>query len=382
MMNILISPNAFKNSIDAEAAADSIKEGLLQSRLNCNCECFPIADGGDGTGNLIIEKLGGLLVEMETNDPLGRKIKTSFGIIDQGNTAIIEMAHASGLKLLSTDELNPLIATSYGTGEQIKMAIDKGVKKIVIGMGGSATIDGGCGILRALGCRFLDAQGDIIPFLPKDLTKLRSVDLSGVDPRISDCDITVLCDVDNKLLGEQGSAHVFGPQKGATPQMVVKLNECLKILSEVSFRHTGRNMSNIRYGGTAGGAAAGLYALLGAKLTNGIEYFLDLTGFNNSLDKCDLLITGEGSLDKQTLQGKGPFGVAQRAKKKGIPVIGLAGMVPLHSDENIHQFFDVLMPISHEPMNIENAIQYTSENLKRTALEIGNTLAILSGKME
>lgn len=381
-MNILISPNAFKNSIDAEVAAGSIKEGLILSRLNCNCECFPIADGGDGTGNLIIEKLGGMLVEMETNDPLGRKIKTSFGIIDRGNTAIIEMANASGLKLLSTDELEPLIATSFGTGEQIKMALDKGVKKIIIGMGGSATVDGGCGILRALGCRFLDAQGDVIPILPKDLIKLHSVDLSGLDPRISDCEITVLCDVDNKLLGEHGSAQVFGPQKGATHQMVAKLDECLTILSEVSFCHTGRNMSNIKYGGTAGGAAAGLYALLGAKLANGIEYFLDLTSFNNSLDKCDLLITGEGSLDEQTLQGKGPFGVAQRAKKKGIPVIGLAGRVPLHSDENIHQFFDVVMPISHEPMNIENALLYTSANLKRTALEIGNTLAIPFGKME
>jgi len=377
-MRILIAPNAFKNSIDAETAALAIKEGLAESKLNCECECFPIGDGGDGTGNLIIKKLHGELVETEVNDPLGRKIKTSFGLIDKGNTAVIEMADASGLRLLKPDELNPLIARSLGTGEQIRIALTMGVKKIIIGMGGSATVDGGCGILRALGTRFLDARGEELKQLPQNLKDLYSIDQSGLEPGISKCEIIVLCDVDNALLGEQGSAKVFGPQKGASHEMVQQLEECLAKFSIITFHQTSRDMSEMKYGGTDGGAAAGLSTLLNAKLVNGIDYFLELTGFEKALKKSDILITAEGSIDEQTLQGKGPFGVARRAKDKGIPVIGLAGKVPLSINETLHQYFDVLVPISNQPLNLLAALQYTSANLKRTAFEIGNLLTIIN----
>lgn len=375
-MNILISPNAFKNSVNSEAAASAIKEGFVKSQLDCHCHCFPIGDGGDGTANLIINKLGGKLIETEVHDPFGRKIKTCYGLIDGGKTAVIEMANSSGLRLLKSEELNTLKASSYGTGEQIKLALNRGVKKIIIGMGGSATVDGGCGILSALGFRFLNAYGKYLYNLPADLPELHSIEIPSITPKISDCEIIVLCDVDNKLLGEQGAAKIFGPQKGASADDVRRLEIGLSKYSIVIFHKTAKDISEIKCGGTAGGAAAGLYALLDAKLVNGIEYFLDLTGFDQALATSDLLITGEGSIDEQTLLGKGPFGVALRAKQRGLPVIGLAGKVPLHISEGLHRYFDVLIPVCHEPLDIASALKSASANLSRTAFEIGNILSL------
>ena len=380
-MNVLISPNAFKNSMDAGAVAVAIKEGLLLSKLDCQCECFPIGDGGDGTGYLIIHKLGGTLFNAEVHDPLGRKLKAPFGLIHNGNTAVIEMADASGLKLLNPGELNPLLASSFGTGEQMKFALQNGVKNIIIGMGGSATVDGGCGILTALGVRFLNSEGKDLTSLPRDLKYLHSIDTSNLEPGTAECEITVLCDVDNKLLGEHGAAKVFGPQKGASAETVSELDECLARFAKVALEHTSKDMTAITYGGTAGGAAAGLYALLNAQLVNGIDYFLELTHLDLSLEKSDLVITGEGSIDEQTLQGKGPFGVAKRAKQRGLPVIAIAGKVPLHINKALHEYFDILIPISHEPLNLASAIGFAEMNIKRTAFEVGNLLAMAGHQM-
>jgi glycerate kinase len=379
-MHILISPNAFKHSLNAEEAAIAIQQGLIQSKLDCECECFPTGDGGDGTGELIIKKCGGEFVNTETHDALGRKINASFGLIDEGKAAVIEMADASGIRLLKPDELNPLHATSFGTGEQIKIALNKGAKKIIIGMGGSATVDGGCGILKALGIRFLNAQKQDLIELPGSLNELTSIDVSTLDKRILDCAVVVLCDVDNMLLGDQGSAAIFGPQKGASVDDVKKLDAALGRLAEVALQQTGKDMSAIKYGGTAGGAAAGLYAFLNAELVNGIDYFLELTGFDTALSKTDLVITGEGSIDEQTLQGKAPFGVAYRAKLKGLPVIGLAGKVPIERNNNLRKYFDVLMPIGHQPSDLATALKCTVGNLIRTSTELGNLLAIMSNK--
>ena len=265
-MHILISPNAFKNSLNAEEAAAAISDGLMKSNLDCTCECFPVGDGGDGTGDLIIKKYGGILVSTEVHDPLGRKAPATFGLIDSGKTAIIEMANASGLRLLRSAKLNPLQATSFGTGEQIRIALDKEVTKIIIGMGGSATVDGGVGILQALGLRFLNEEREYLSNLPESLVKLVTIDVSGLDKRIFNCEIIIICDVDNSLLGEQGAAAIFGPQKGASPEDVIKLEASLKRLSEVTLQRTGKDISTIKYGGTAGGAAAGLCAFLNAKL--------------------------------------------------------------------------------------------------------------------
>jgi glycerate 2-kinase len=375
-MHILISPNAFKNSLTANEAAAAISKGLVQSKLDCTCECFPIGDGGDGTAELIIKKCGGEWVTIVVHDPFGREINAAFGLIDDGNTAVIEMADASGMRLLRPEELNPLLATSFGTGELIKAALDHGAQKIIIGMGGSATVDGGVGILKALGIRFLDTGGNELLSLPADLTELVSVDLSVMDTRISTAELTVLCDVDNRLLGQQGAAAIFGPQKGASTEAVKILEAALEKLSAVTYHQTGKDMAAIKYGGTAGGAAAGLYAFLDARLVNGIDHFLQLTGFDTALEKTDLVITGEGSIDEQTLQGKGPFGVACRAKLKHLPVIALAGKVPLIKNKSLEKYFDVLMPINHQPVDLPGALAATENNLIRTAEALGNLLTL------
>ncbi|MGZ8559346.1 MAG: glycerate kinase [Chitinophagaceae bacterium] len=380
-MHILIAPNAFKNSLTAEQAALAISNGLMNSKLKCTCECFPVGDGGDGTAELIINKCKGEWVPAEVQDPLGRKINASFGLIESGKTAVIEMANASGLRLVNVNELNPLHATSYGTGEQIKMALDNGAGKIIICMGGSATVDGGVGILKALGIRFLNADGFELSHLPEDLIELASADMSNFDKRILRSELVVLCDVDNLLLGDNGAAAMFGPQKGASVEAVLALDSALAKLSAVALKQTGKDMAAIKYGGTAGGASAGLFAFLNARLVNGIEYFLQLTGFDTALEKTDLVITGEGSIDEQTLQGKGPFGVALSAKLKSIPVIALAGKVPLEKNESLQKYFDVLLPISHQPLDLPKALAATESNLIRTAEALGNLLAFSESKL-
>lgn len=376
--HILIAPNAFKNSLDAEAVALAIEEGLKKSDLSCTCETFPIGDGGDGTGDLIIKKCGGALVNGDVHDPLGRTITAPLGLIDEGGkkTAVIEMANAAGLRLLTPSELNPLRANSFGTGEQIRLALDKGATRIIIGMGGSATVDGGTGMLRALGIRFLDEKGVALVALPEDLERLATIDVAGLDDRIRGCEIIVLCDVNNLLLGQEGAAEVFGPQKGATPEAVAKLEAALRRLAEVTRRQQGKDLTTLKHGGTAGGAAAGLYGFLDAKLVNGIDYFLELTGFDKALERADLVITGEGSIDEQTLQGKGPYGVAHQAKQKGLPVLAVAGKVPLAGSEALQEYFDVLQPIGNEPADLPAALMHTMENLVRTSRGIGNLLAL------
>ncbi len=375
-MHILISPNAFKDSLRADEVAHAIQKGLLQSNLVCTCECFPIGDGGDGTATLLVEKCGGNFVNTRVRDALGRKINASYGLIDDGKTAIVEMANATGIRLLQQEELKPLSATSFGTGEQMKAALESGVNKIIIGMGGSATVDGGVGILKALGVRFLDEEGDELLILPEDLVNLTTIDVSGLDERILNCEVVVLCDVENPLLGKEGAAAVFGPQKGASADDIEKLNKSLLNLSKVVLKTTNIDISELKHGGTAGGAAAGLYALLNAQLVNGIDYFLEFTNFSASLEKADLLITGEGSIDEQTLQGKGPFGVAYQAKLKSLPVIALAGNVPLTEKTELTQYFDALIPITHHPMQLSDALPFTEKNLIRTATMIGNILAL------
>jgi glycerate 2-kinase len=375
-MHILIAPNAFKNSLDAAAVASALQEGLQQSKLTCTCECFPVADGGDGTADLLIKKLNGVLIDATVHDPLGRKMNTNFGLIDKGKTAVIEMANASGLRLLKKEELDPLHASSFGTGELIKLALDKNVQRIIIAIGGSATVDGGSGILKALGIRFLDTAGNDLDGMPESLVDLVTIDSSELDVRILHCELIVLCDVENILLGEKGAAAVFGPQKGATKEDVQQLEKALTGLRNVILKQTGKDIATIKHGGAAGGVAAGIAGLLNAKLVKGIDYFIELTGLEKHLQKADLIITGEGSIDEQTLEGKAPFGVAQRAKEKKIPVIAVAGNVPLTTSTALQKYFDVLLSINNEPVPVNTAIENTAANLKRTGKMIGDMLAI------
>src|SRR6185312_12905653 len=281
-MYVLIAPNAFKNSLAAGEAAAAIRDGLSRSRLNAITECFPVGDGGDGTGGLLIQRLNGRMVSTEASDPLGRKIEVKFGMVGSSN-AIIEMAAASGLHLLKQTELDPLRATSAGTGDLIRAALDLRAQRIVIGMGGSATIDGGTGILQTLGARFLNSNGQVLENLPAQLPDLDSIDLSGLYPGLASTQMIVLCDVMNPLTGPFGAASVFGPQKGAKPRDLQQLESGLARLAQVIARQTGKNIADLPRAGTAGGAAAGLYGLLNAELVSGIEYFLQITDFDETL---------------------------------------------------------------------------------------------------
>jgi glycerate 2-kinase len=375
-MRILIAPNAFKNSLDATKVAEAISKGLQESKLSCSTVCFPVGDGGDGTASLLLQHLQGKMIEATVHDPFGRKINAFFGLTDSDRTAVIELADASGLRLLQPGEYDPLHATTYGTGELIMQALDKGVKKIIIGIGGSATVDAATGMMQALGAQFYDDKGNELHYLPASLINLSSIDLTGMDKRLNHTELIVLCDVENTLLGDNGAAKIFGPQKGASENDVQQLENALTKLRNIVFDETGKDMAAIKHGGASGGVAAGLHVFLNAKLVNGIDHFLDITGFDAALQNADLVITGEGSIDTQTLQGKAPFGVAKRAKEKSIPVIGFAGKVPLHHDEQLQQYFDILLPISHEVMNIQIAQQLTYDNLVRTAKLLGGLLCI------
>lgn len=380
--SILLAPNAFKHSLDALAVAKAIGEGLQLGGYRGELVYFPIGDGGDGTIDLLLHQLGAERLSKTVTGPLGEPVKASYGLIRQKKIALIEMADASGVKLLKDEERDPMKATSYGTGELMAEALDQGVEEIVIGMGGSATVDGGCGILAAFGARFYDEQGNVLEAYPASLQSLAKVDLNGLDKRLQNVKITILCDVANKLLGDRGAAAVFGPQKGANEQQVKVLDIFLGQLSVQLKQATGRDMATVDSGGVAGGAAGGLYAALDAQLVSGITHFMELTGFEEALMTTDLLITGEGSLDSQTLGGKGPFGVALKAKEKGKPVIAVAGKVPLVYDVDMHNAFDVVLPIGHEPMQLADAIKVAKQNLIRTGTVIAGflTIEILDGR--
>ncbi len=374
-MHILVAPNAFKNSLNAQAAAEAICRGLQRSKLNCSCQCFPIADGGDGTASLLVQRLGGATIPVAVHDPLGRKITAAFGWIDRENTAVIELADASGLRLLRREEYNPLRLTTRGTGELIHHALARGARRILLAIGGSATVDGGVGILEALGVRFRNAQGLDLTNVPEDLAALETIDTAVLNERIRQCELIVLCDVENPLLGKQGAARVFGPQKGATDFMVKRLELGLTKFCEAVRHCTGKDISAVRHGGAAGGVSAGLYGVLNARLVKGIDSFFDLTGFDAALEKADLVITGEGRMDGQTLEGKGPIGVALRARQKNIPVIALAGSIAPEAIPALRRHFDQLLAIASPDIELETALQQTGQNLERIALELANRLS-------
>ncbi len=374
-MHILIAPNAFKNGLDASDAATCIERGFTESNLNCTTTCFPVADGGDGTGALIIRHLEGKIFTGTFSDPQGKNISASFGFIDNGKTAIVEMASASGLRLLNKNDLNPMLASSAGTGQMIKNALDEGAEKIIITVGGSATVEGGCGILHALGVRFLDAARKELRPVPQELVRVDEMDVSGLDERIGRVKIEIWCDVQNKLLGPDGAVAVFGPQKGATPDQLVQLEVMMDRLTEITLNITGIDVSQIISGGAAGGTAAFLHAFFQATLVNGTGQFLAITDFEKVLENADMVITGEGEVDLQTIQGKAPYGVASMAANKNIPVIAVAGKVPLEYHEELDKIFPVLLSIGHQPLTMEESIRLTGPNLIRLSRQIGNLLA-------
>jgi glycerate kinase len=373
-MHILVAPNAFKNSLDAAKVAEAISNGLQKSKLSCTTTCFPVADGGDGTAGLLIDHLSGQIIDVIVKDPLKRKIPSSFGWIEKDKTAIIELAAASGLRLLKADEYDPLITTTYGTGELIIEALNKDATKIILCIGGSATVDGGTGILNALGIKFFDAERNELDDLPASLSSLAEIDIGSLNKRIANTEIIILCDVENPFLGPNGAATVFGPQKGASAKDVEFLEVGLTKFRDVVLNKTGKDMADIKHGGAAGGVAVSLHTFLNARLVNGIDYFLEATGFEKELKKADLVITGEGSIDEQTLHGKGPFGVAKRAKEFSLPVIAFAGRVVIAPGQSYQQYFDRFISINENIDNLELAMKNTYTNLEKAAERLGDLL--------
>ncbi len=372
-LKILIAPNAFKNSLDAVKAAAAIHIGLKKSSLNVECLLQPIADGGDGMLTVMLNQAGGELRETDVADPLGRNIKATFGLINQGKTAVIEMAEASGIRLLKPEELNPMKASSVGTGQLMKAALDAGVEEIVIGIGGSATVDLGLGMAQALGVKMLDEQGKLIPPGGEGVQRLHTIGMQSVDARLAKVSIIVTCDVTNKLLE---APAVFGPQKGADKKMVKELEHHFERVAKIMEKTLGKAIMNVERTGAAGGLGAALLGFFDAELVDGTDYLLSRTGFHQDLQNADLVITAEGALDRQTQAGKGPFYVATQAKAKGKAVIMLAGSLPKDYRPEDYKVYDVILPIGPRPQSLEEALAHTADNLERTAFQIGNMLGI------
>ncbi|CAM4186840.1 glycerate 3-kinase [Klebsiella grimontii] len=335
-MKIIIAPDSFKESVSASRCAQAIKAGFVSIFPQAECVCLPIADGGEGTVEAMVEATDGKMVMLPVMGPMGDFVGAFYGLSGDGQTAFIEMAAASGLMLVPAGERNPLRATSYGTGELIRHALDAGVRHIILGIGGSATVDGGMGMAQALGARFLDERGESVGLGGGALQRLVKIDLSDLDPRLHDCRIEVACDVDNPLLGERGAAAVFGPQKGACIEMVAVLERGLQNYARVMLAATGQDVAPMVGGGAAGGMGAAARVFLNATLKSGIDIVLEAVHLEEALRDADLVITGEGRIDSQTVGGKAPVGVARIAKKYDIPVIGIAGVLG-DGVEAVHQ---------------------------------------------
>lgn len=322
-MKIVAASDSFKGSLTSAEVADSIERGVYDADPFAEVVKVAVGDGGEGTMDALLETMGGRRVSVEVSDPLRRPCKAEYGILNDGLTAVVEMSSASGLTLLSPEERNPLQTSTYGTGEMIADALDRGCRRFLIGIGGSATNDGGMGMLRALGYRFLDAEDNELPGTGASLADVCSIDDSGVLHGVHESEFVVACDVDSPLYGPKGAAYVFAPQKGADPEMVRSLDEGLRHYAEV----VSSSAATVPGAGAAGGLGYAFVTFLGARLRRGANMVLDALCFDKIIEGADLVITGEGRLDSQTLAGKTPYAVLQRACKQGIPVIAVAGSV-------------------------------------------------------
>jgi glycerate kinase len=305
-MKFVLAPDSFKESMTAKSAALAMKKGIKKVFPDAECVIVPMADGGEGTVESLVSFSNGEMIKTEVIAPLGNKVIAEYGLLGEGQTAVIEMASASGLGLIKLEDRNPLLATTYGTGQLIKDALDKGVSRFLIGIGGSATNDGGMGMLQALGVSFKDRNGNELPFGGGALDQLHSIDMSGLDERLKTAQIDVACDVNNPLVGENGASAIFGPQKGASPEMVNMLDRNLAHFAEVIKIQLGQDIAHIEGAGAAGGLGAGLLAFLHARLKKGIDLVIEYTGLEEKVKGANFCFTGEGSIDGQTLFGKTP----------------------------------------------------------------------------
>ena len=369
-MRIVIAPDSFKGCLSASNVALAMSRGVQRVYPESVIDLIPMADGGEGTVAAILSSVGGETIEIDVADPLGRSIRAAYGLLDNGETAIIEMAAASGLTLLGDEERNPRLTSTRGTGELIRDALDRGVKKILLGLGGSATNDGGAGLAAALGVKLLDAQGQELPPGGAALADLVKIDMSGLDPRLAKVRIEVACDVQNPLCGSEGASAVYGPQKGAKPEDIQVMDAALQNFGEHLSQLVGTNLLNLVGGGAAGGLGVGTVGFLGARLRPGSMMVLEAAKADEKIQQADLVLTGEGKTDFQTAYGKVPVGVAALARKYEVPVLVISGSVEgspdLLADVGVASCFSV----AEGPATIEEAYEKAVEQVERAVWRI------------
>lgn len=375
-MKIVIAPDSYKESLTALEVATQIEAGFREIFPDAEYVKLPVADGGEGTVEAMVAATGGRRVDVEVTGPLGEPIAAFFGLSGDGKRAFIEMAAASGLEQVPTSRRNPLLTTTYGTGELIRCALDHNVKHCIIGIGGSATNDGGAGMMQALGAGLLDARGEQIGYGGAALQHLASIDISQLDPRIKDCLFEVACDVTNPLTGKDGASEVFGPQKGADREMVAQLDNALRHYARVIQRDLAIDVEQVPGAGAAGGMGAALLAFCGAELRQGIEIVTEALGLDALVKEATLVITGEGRIDSQSINGKVPIGVARVAKRYQKPVIGIAGS--LTADVGVvHQYgIDAVFSVLYSICTLEEALDDATDNVRMTARNIAATIAL------
>lgn len=378
---IVAAPDSFKGSLTAQEAAEALEAGIKRFDSSIEVEKVPMADGGEGTVRSMVDATGGRIISATVKGPMLNKVEAFYGILGDGRTAVIEMAAASGLPLVKNDERNPLLATTYGTGELIRHALDMGCRSIIIGIGGSATNDGGAGAMQALGAKFLDIEGNEIGLGGGSLGQLYKIETENMDARIREATITVACDVDNPLCGTDGASFVFGPQKGADSAMVEELDRNLAHYADLVESTLGVRIKDYPGAGAAGGLGGGLMAFAGATLKKGVDIVIETVKLEDRIKGADLVITGEGMMDFQTIYGKTPFGVAQAAKKRGIPVVAICGSIGKGAEVLYQNGFESIFSIVDKPMTLEEAMEKSGELLQNCSERVIRALSItIAGK--
>ncbi|KEY56863.1 glycerate kinase [Serratia sp. DD3] len=369
-MKIVIAPDSFKESLSAMDVANAIEQGFREIYPQAEYIKLPMADGGEGTVESMVAATGGKRVELSVTGPLGQPVEAFYGWLGDGKTAVIEMAAASGLHLVTNEQRNPCLTTTFGTGELILAALDQGARNIILGIGGSATNDGGAGMMQALGARLLDNQGNELARGGAALSQIAKIDLSHLDSRLAGVDLRVACDVDNPLCGPKGASAVFGPQKGATPDRVAQLDAALKVWGEHIEQTTGRQVIDLPGAGAAGGMGSALSGLLMGRLEPGISIVTDALNLAAAVQGADLVITGEGRIDSQTVRGKTPMGVAKVAQRFAVPTIALAGGMTKDYAVVHEHGLDAVFSVVNRIVTLPEAMGEADENLRVTARNV------------
>jgi glycerate kinase len=360
-MKIVIAPDSYKGSIYASDAARAMADGVRRVLPDAEVVLVPVADGGDGTLETLVETSGGRIITSDVTGPLGETVSAQWGAMGDGVTAVAEMARTSGLALVSLEDRDPLNATTYGLGEVILEALEAGYRRFILGIGGSATNDAGAGMAQALGVRLLDADGVVLPPGGAALARLARIDVSGLDPRAVDAEFDVACDVNNPLTGPEGASAVYGPQKGATPEMIEQLDAALSNFAGVVKRDLGADVNDVPGSGAAGGLGGGIMAFLGGRLRPGVDIVLDTVDLASRLEGADLIITGEGCMDFQTVYNKAPIGVARLAGERDIPVIGVSGSLGDGFTDVHDHGIAAAVAITQAPMTLDEATDRVAE---------------------